>query len=138
MNTKICTSVEQSKKLLELGLDDNTADMYYPLYEGIVDPPQIGFGYLEAKKLYIPAWSLSALFELMPSEFVVEGKYGTYIYEIHIRKYKFTKDVDLHQITYGRYGDSGSWHDMINTPEKENLIDAVFEMICWLLKNKKI
>ena len=26
---KICTSIEQSKKLIELGIDVNTADMYY-------------------------------------------------------------------------------------------------------------
>ena len=26
---KICTSVEQSKKLIELGIDIKTADMYY-------------------------------------------------------------------------------------------------------------
>lgn len=29
MNTKICTSIEQSKKLVELGIDINTADMYW-------------------------------------------------------------------------------------------------------------
>ena len=29
MNTKICTTIEQSKKLLELGIDKNTADFYY-------------------------------------------------------------------------------------------------------------
>ena len=27
---KICTSMEQSQKLMELGIDVNTADMYYP------------------------------------------------------------------------------------------------------------
>lgn len=26
---KICTSIEQSQKLIEIGIDTNTADMYY-------------------------------------------------------------------------------------------------------------
>jgi len=30
--SKICTSIEQSKKLIELGIDVNTADMYYQWY----------------------------------------------------------------------------------------------------------
>ena len=32
---------------------------------------------------------------------------------------------------------NSSWKDMINTGEKENLIDAVFQMICWLKGMKK-
>lgn len=33
---KICTSIEQSRKLIELGIDINTADMIYHKY---VDKP---------------------------------------------------------------------------------------------------
>jgi hypothetical protein len=31
---KICTSIEQSKKLIELGIDVNTADMFWDLLDG--------------------------------------------------------------------------------------------------------
>jgi hypothetical protein len=31
-----------------------------------------------------------------------------------------------------------SFKDMINTGEKEDLLDAVFQMICWLKENGKI
>ena len=31
--SKICTSIEQSKKLIELGIDVNTADMYWSMEE---------------------------------------------------------------------------------------------------------
>lgn len=31
---KICTSIEQSKKLIELGIDINTADMFWDLLDG--------------------------------------------------------------------------------------------------------
>ena len=48
----------------------------------------------------------------------------------------------IYQIGYGNYklheDGSCSWKDMINTGEKEELLDAAFEMIVWLLENKKI
>ena len=90
----------------------------------------------------IPCWSLAALLNLLPSEFTEKGKYSTTTYKINIRKYKFTDEVDLHQIAYGSYKwyeDGGyTWKDMINTGEKENLIDAAFQMICWLKENDKL
>ena len=141
---KICTSQEQSKKLIELGIDINTADMCY-----INGKANIGFLSEEYKMFgdniltdYWPAWSLSALMNLLPSELTEVGKYSTTIYRINIRKYKLTDEVNLHQIAYGSYKwheDEGyTWSDMINTGEKEELLDAAFEMVCWLLENEKI
>ena len=65
----ICTSIEQSKKLLELGIDVNTADMVYCIelykegwkYSNEAYPID---GTLEGDD--IPAWSLSALFNVLP------------------------------------------------------------------------
>ncbi len=132
--TKICTSIEQSKELLELGIDVNTADMHYQWYSETESALHVGKG---SKKLNAdcPAWSLSALMSLLPSDFTREGKFGTFTYEIHIRKYRLTADIDVHQIAYGNYGSSGTWSDMINTGEYENLIDAAFKMVVWLKEN---
>jgi hypothetical protein len=91
---------------------------------------------------YIPAWSLTALMNLLPSEFTIENKFGKYTYEIKIRKYNLIEDVNLYQIAYGNYkiyeDGSSSWKDMINTGEREELLDAVFDMIVWLKENGKI
>lgn len=155
---KICTSIEQSKKLLELGVDVNIADMTYVsmkdygenTYHLTVGKTDIDWAKDELGNLnwndvyekYIPAWSLSALMNLLPSEFTTENEFGKYKYEIKIRKYKFVDNVDIHQIAYGSYKwheDGGyTWSDMINTGEKEDPIDAVFEMVCWLKENNKI
>lgn len=73
--TKICTSLEQSKKLLELGIDVNTADMHYSTWtilngEYILSPNQ-GETIEELQEDYgeqvIPAWSLTALLEIIPN-----------------------------------------------------------------------
>lgn len=86
----------------------------------------------------IPCWSLTALIDILPSYF----KYGETTYYISIRKYTLIEDLDLYQIAYGNYkfyeDGSSSWKDMINTGEKENLIDAVFQMIIWLKENNKL
>ena len=146
--TKICTTIDQSKKLLELGIDVNTVDMWYQ---------HIGYSITDGKEkpTYfpmvirdnisdddIPAWSLNALMNLLPSYFTEVGKYSKSIYEIKIRKYNLIEDVNLHQIAYGNYkfyeDGSSSWKDMINTGEKEDFLDAAFEMVVWLKENNKI
>ena len=65
--SNIATTIEQSKHLLELGLDPKTADMYYlpqVMNEGeTLWPIDKGYDLDDADQ---PAWSLSALLEVMP------------------------------------------------------------------------
>lgn len=56
---RICTTIEQSQKLIELGIDTNTADMVYIDCEYLA----IRDGVLEESD--IPAWSLTALLKLI-------------------------------------------------------------------------
>lgn len=153
---KICTSIEQSKKLAEflplesadmcwtnhcygvirssMTISAKTVDEYKSLLDRFNDSASID--------VFYPAWSLNALMNFLPSEFTEVGKYSTTTYKIKIRKYKFTDEVDLYQIAYGNYtfheDGNSSWKDMINTGEKENLIDAAFQMLVWLKENNKI
>ena len=137
---KSYTDISQSKKLAEI-LPLESADMRYAPF-GDIHP----WVWDEEVKLLengaIPCWSLAALMNLLPSEFTEKGKYSETTYHIDIRKYALTEDVDLYQIAYGNYkfyeDGNSSWKDMINTGEKENLIDAVFQMICWLKENNKL
>lgn len=141
---KAYTDIEQSKKLAEI-LPLESADMYYPNSTVVKYQGALPIEFKHGNPLLsqeIPCWSLAALMNLLPSEFTEVGKYSTTTYEIKIRKYKFTDEVNLHQIAYGNYifyeDGSSYWKDMINTGEKENLIDAVFQMICWLKENEKL
>ena len=107
---KICTSQEQSKKLIELGIDVNTADMYYDVNSyGIQSKPEVAIGKVWSKD--IPAWSLTALLKLIP-------------------KFSLEKDISNnagYQLCYN-----------YNTTYYDEPVDAAFEMICWLKKYKKI
>lgn len=73
----ICTSREQSERLLALGLKKETADMMWWSHTvdwcGIINKTErqwhLGIGYaepLDARMERIPAWSLHRLIEMMP------------------------------------------------------------------------
>jgi hypothetical protein len=156
---KAYTDIEQSKKLAEI-LPIESADMRYGyiapyeysdrMFDGGYDEVPYLKDFLKKNPNFsedeydgeLPCWSLAALLNLLPSEFTEKGEYSETTYNIKIRKYALTKDVDIHQIAYGsiKFDVDGqySFKDMINTGEKEDLLDAVFQMICWLKENGKI
>lgn len=125
---KICTSLEQSKKLIELGIDVNTADMMWDDWSLIDDgwhifvdyDPEIEQDY--GRKCY-PAWSLSALLELIP------------IGEKNDENYVDTEShSDFYICTY-----RNCWDGCIHSEySEENLLDAVFGMVRWLKENRKL
>ena len=126
--SKICTSIEQSKKLIELGIDAKTADMCFLDYNdlSIID------GVLEDTDL--PAWSLSALLKLLP-ECILRNdkshKYMSYVpsyrWEITPSKIYYTDGNDIMDYASFGYGRNGV-----------ELIDAVFKMICYLKENERL
>lgn len=78
-NSAICTSREQSERLLELGLKKETADMMY-ITDGRVPEeyrhydlvPEYYESCLE-DMVHIPAWSLHRLLYLIPKEVNIDG-----------------------------------------------------------------
>jgi len=127
MNKKLCTSIEQSKKLLDLGIDIKTADMYYlirrddcrvPLEEAlkntndvILYPREILTGNLSDYRH--PAWSFTALFEMMPYATIMNED-GNYF------------------ISYRGHEWQGAFS------RNSSAIDAAFTMMCHLLENNYI
>lgn len=131
------TTIEQSKHLLELGLDASSADMFWRNgartdYIQCFTPSVIHKFEIDVDMdIDTPCWSVGRLIELMPSE-ISTGNESYNKYQIRIRKY----NKSTYQIAYGNNkGLSGSWHDMINTKECDNLIDACIETLALLLEN---
>lgn len=119
---KFCTSLEQSKKLMELGIDINTADMmweYNPDKDTYWNKPTIipidSYIFIND----IPAWSLSALLKILPLPTIEETMITT-----TETKWKCT----IYCESYAKY-----WSELHN-----DAIDAAFEMIVWLKENGKI
>lgn len=122
--SQIATTIEQSKKLIKLGLSADTADMYYYNNDDI---PQIISDIKSLKeninpKFYTLAWSLSALIELMP-KYLLNDDDEEFGLEI-VTTYKNEYEVCYQELLPPIYNSS--------------LFDAVFKMVCYLLENKLI
>ena len=77
-NSQICTTREQSERLLALGLKRETADMvwthaYYSTWVATAKENPLYFH--EADEDTIPAWSLHRLIEMMDLDFHTRGHY---------------------------------------------------------------
>ena len=114
--SNIATTISQSRKLIEFGLDQNSADMYYPyLGAGMYgDTPRVGFPIEYSGGRDVPAWSLSALLNVMP---------------------KGTELVKMQSDTQGIYYEIDY---MYTGYEDSDPITAAYEMVCWLLENNLI
>ena len=81
----VCTSREQSERLLALGLKPETADMAYKTIGKVVDMGEVRWMYQHNPSVVykgimteedIPAWSMHRLIEMMP-ESIEHKVYGT-------------------------------------------------------------
>lgn len=145
---KICTDVKQSKKLIELGIDVNTADMRYGyiapydfsdrMYDGGYDEVPYPKDFLKKNPNFsaneyeeeLPAWTLTALLELIPP-YLGEFKDGI--------DFGFSKALNgkWYSAYYIKLNDNGL-ASFNKTVTGDTAIDAAFEMVCWLKENGKI
>jgi hypothetical protein len=121
----VATSIEQSKELLRLGLPADSADMSW--YDIEYNNPckndwVLMFGYFvnSCPKFYIPAWSLSALLEVMPDK-LTDGRYHYYL-ESDLKSEIYYKAIGAPIPNKKGY------------TLKANMFDAAFEMVRWLLQ----
>ena len=120
----VCTEVFQSKMLLDVGIDAATADMWWNIEVGGYSNPSC----MPVSDADIPAWSLSALLQLMPKDKDVtwELSYGGW-------DLNYFQPVEKFFITYETKGS-----EEIHTENSDNPVSAVFKMIVWLKEQKKI
>ncbi len=118
---KICTSIDQSERLLELEFDVKTADIIYNIFDKSYirhDTP--------IDKYHTPAWSLSALSKFILPSIMDDNK--------NVYKFYISKDDLDRWIAYYK-SNNVSIHIC---EESDNMIDVIFEMVCWLKKEKYI
>lgn len=108
MNTKHYTTIEQSKKLLEVGMNPETADMIYTMVNGRCTPFIRVETIDELEEDDVLCWSLGALLDI-------------------IKPFNY----HLTQNTQGNYIISTSFNAWINS----ELLNALVDMVVWLLEN---
>ena len=122
------TTVKESKVLLKLGLKLESADMHYLVIgdDKYSEYPQLGNLGNTIKEL--PCWSGDRLLDLLPA------KLSNGNYKIDLRE----DSEGYFQIAYGSWNSSYTrFNDMINTKQSQNFKEVCYDMLIWLLKNKK-
>lgn len=113
------TTPEQSRRLLDLGLDPKTSDAHWELQSDSYVLIPRGLDSYQNEPTAIPAWSLNALMRLMPEIKTEHGIMQPYLVGGCGRRFRF---LCFYKITY-------------NTQNYEEPIDAAYEMVVWLLEN---
>ena len=128
MLTRFYTDIEQSKKLLSLGLCSETADMYF--METVPNNFVPGIcGRLEKDMLLnnaeyykmTPAWTFTKLMQLMPMLNASEPRLDKTFFASEPKQRYHIEYFPIH-----------------NTGDYALPIDAAFEMICYLIENNII
>ena len=97
---KICTDIQQSQKLIELGVDINTADMFWDTLFAKNPEAQVNNHHLVDEyddEHRVPAWSLTALLDILPTGKVLLHDKGNHGYKCicnNIDSYYFNNPVD--------------------------------------------
>ena len=128
--SQICTTKEQSERLLALRLKRETADMCWTIRaddregnEYPVEYMSIGQGEYQMMhpNWYIPAWSLHRLIEMMPNKIRVHGSSASLIVSNEKVQYY------LHDVEYSDYLTGvGCW-------KSGNIYDNIIDCIEWLI-----
>lgn len=112
---QICTTIEQSKRLQELGISEDTSDMFHPtnfsfprIYED-GDDLEVG----------LPAWSLGALVKLMPDTIILNDR----------------SCCELSVLNMGVYYRLLTGIDIIQGYEEDNIFENCVCMIAWLVNH---
>ena len=137
--SQICTTKEQSDRLLELGLNPETADMHYfrtvdfegmeTWLESVIPYERIKFnadfvGEIQLVEDNITsAWSLHRLIELCPEYINIDGYADTTYW---FKLYKLDNKI-IYENDYDRW---------IYLGDGDTLFDTLIDCIEWLISNK--
>ena len=136
------TSIEQSKRLVDLGLDPNTADMvHYGIHKGIdgnyhlsgtntnddvipIDKALCSKTFEKVTKSDIecklPCWSVSALMDLLPE---IRINY-------HLYKWRYSlESLDYIEVSSGK---------ILHSITSNGVLNKFYDMVVWLLEDNYI
>ena len=133
------TSIEQSKKLLELGLDPESADMCWLTKDGKTYnyvPIAMPWKDYTAKNWYLPCWSVGALIKAMPT-FSTPTAFSNKVSVPTLRNYGNSFEITYegdYQYPIVKSGETETVISLIGN----TAIEAAYNMVVWLLENNFI
>ena len=123
------TSIEQSKRLVELGLNPESADAFWNNFDESKDKRPIiclNYKYTPRKDVWggIPCWSIGALLDVMPHKIIAKEGPTSWL--------EIVKYSDNYLIKYDIFGVD---FDKVPCAKGITLLEAAYNMAVWLLEN---
>lgn len=131
MEEKNYTNKVQALNLVDLGLDKDTADMWYD-YDLISERWDVHLGNPPSGHItcIVPCWSLGALIKLLPD---------TILYQKVECFLEFNKDyVEYSGSTFDGEWTEQPWYISTDDESKFDMFRLIYETVCWLIKEKYI
>ena len=128
-DSQICTTREQSIRLLALGLRKETADMFIGIDWGKELAYDKNGGYTSNLDASIPAWSLARLLEMLPNPIPISEDLPTFHHYAYL---------DLSRVTVRYYWEDydGNKRSLVSFYGK-GFFAAVVDAIEWLIKEDR-
>ena len=121
-NSQVCTSREQSEKLLALGLKKETADMVHStivVLDNLVDliSEHPWTARQDVTDNWYPAWSLGRLIELMPT--TIKSRYGYVNLAVNAElvQYQYYDEDYMHNECCQHFNDGTLYNNIIDCIE---------------------
>lgn len=129
------TTVEQSKKLVEAGVDPRTADMYYDKY-GKLGMPISGRirykGFFETYPECKPCWSMARLMALLPDEIVLDkDKRTRRTFVFSIEKFEPWQ----YSVAYYRHNAQDEIETIWDEIKLDSPLDLLVDCLIWVMTN---
>lgn len=131
MTGRYWTTLEESKNLVKLGINEDTSDMHWVLEETSREGDPYPVEYIDFRKDYWPypkdanhpAWSLNALLQLFPKYSLSTNSDNRY-WDKNNNQTSTKLTVFLQDYTHTQYGTS--------------IMDVVYNAVCFLLSKGKL
>lgn len=134
MKTQIATTQEQSAELIEIGINPMSADMYYT-EDGTLTIGRYEEALVQNNRI-TPAWSASALWDILPSEYIYPQEMCCQ------RKWELTLEkshgsIELDELGYEHIPTEGGYYYDTDMCSGETLVECLWKLVFCALRSEK-
>lgn len=133
MITQIATTQEQSAELIDIGINPNSADMYYTA-DGTLMIGRYEEAILQDNQV-TPAWSASALWDILPRDYIYpQEMLGHRRWELIIEKGSLS---EIDELGYTHIETSGGYYYDTDMCSGKSLVECLQKLVFCALRSKK-
>lgn len=137
MKNKQVLDAQQMQHLQELGLELKETMLYWVVLEAghennFVTTKENAMGVIDESCGMLPAYTVQDVLDALPLQVEIPFHPECGKYELRIKRMVFNTGKVMHAVVY----EKSDYIDWFVLHSHEKLIDAAYEMLCWVIDNK--